>query len=261
MGMSSSISSPRSRALIAIERKGERSCRNEFLGLVAGLIWSSAAFAQVPVIDTANLTQAQQTAANTKQILATDQAILSNVQKTLQAVTGNRSSLAQGSLAQMALGGGFSMGQAPSLGSVISGGPLSFAGLGGNSQSIISTLISGLQLVKSLSGQTTALPADTAYTNSANTTQLIVGLINSTQGTVTSASHGLYQRRASIGSSPDVKGSIDQNSQIQAQNGQSIVQLNGTVNTAAAAANQANLDRIAQLSAAARAMQFKPFGQ
>ena len=63
-------------------------------GLVAGLIWSSTAFAQVPVIDAANLTQAQQTAANTKQILATDQAILSNVQKTLQAVTGNRSSLA-----------------------------------------------------------------------------------------------------------------------------------------------------------------------
>ena len=72
------------------------------------------------------------------------------MQKTLQAVTGDRSSLAQGSLAQMALGGGFSMGQAPSLGSVISGGPLSFAGLGGNSQSIISTLISGLHLVKSL---------------------------------------------------------------------------------------------------------------
>jgi hypothetical protein len=123
------------------------------LGLLAGMIWSSYALAQVPVIDSANLTQAQQTAANTKQILATDQAILSNVQKTLQAVTGNRSSVAQGSLAQMALGGGFSMGQAPSLGSVISGGPLSFAGLGGNSQSIISTLISGLQLVKSPRGR------------------------------------------------------------------------------------------------------------
>ena len=232
-----------------------------FLGLVAGLIWSSCALAQVPVIDAANLTQAQQTAANTKQILATDQAILSNVQKTLQAVTGNRSSVAQGSLAQMALGGGFSMGQAPSLGSVISGGPLSFAGLGGNSQSIISTLISGLQLVKSLTGQATALPADTAFTNSANTTATIVGLINSAQGTVTSASTAYTSGASSIGSSPDVKGSIDQNSQIQAQNGQSIVQLNGTVNTAAAAANQANLDRIAALSAAARAMQFKPFGQ
>jgi len=93
-----------------------------FLGLFAWLIWTSGASAQVPVIDAANLTQAQQTASNTQQILTTDQSILSNVQKTLQAVTGNRSSLAQGSLAQMALGGGFSMGQAPSLGSVISQG-------------------------------------------------------------------------------------------------------------------------------------------
>jgi Type IV secretion system proteins len=232
-----------------------------FLGLSAGLILASNGQAQVPVIDNANLTQAQQTASNTRQILTTDQSILSNVQKTLQAVTGDRSSLAQGSLAQMALGGGFSMGQAPSLGSVISGGPLSFAGLSGNSQSIISTLISGLQLIKSLTGQTTALPADQAFTNSSNTTATIVGLINSTQGTVTSASNSYTTCARSIGSSPDVKGSIDQNSQIQAQNGQSIVQLNGTVNTAAAAANQANLDRIAAMSAAARAMQFKPYGQ
>jgi hypothetical protein len=232
-----------------------------FLGLSAGLIWAANAQAQVPVIDNANLTQAQQTASNTRQILTTDQSILSNVQKTLQAVTGDRSSLSQGSLAQMALGGGFSIGQAPSLGSVISGGPLSFAGLGGSSQSIISTLISGLQLVKSLTGQASALPADQAFTNSSNTTATIVGLINSTQGTVTSASNSYTTGAQSIGSSPDVKGSIDQNSQIQAQNGQSIVQLNGTVNTAAAAANQANLDRIAAMSAAARAMQFKPYGQ
>lgn len=228
---------------------------------LAGLLVITTAQAQVPVLDDANLIKAQETASNTKQILSTDQDILSNVQKTLQAVTGDRSSLAQGSLAQMALGGGFSMGQAPSLGSVISGGPLSFAGLGGNSQSIISTLISGLQLVKSLSGQQTPLPADQAYTNSSNVAATIVGLINSTQGTVKDAGAAYTTGAQQIGVSPDVKGSIDQNSQIQAQNGQSIVQLNGTVNTAAAAANQANLDRIAQMSAAARAMQFKPYGQ
>ena len=46
----------------------------------------------------------------------------------------------------MALGGGFSMAQAPSLGSVISGGALSFAGMGSASQNIVSTLINGLQL-------------------------------------------------------------------------------------------------------------------
>jgi hypothetical protein len=228
---------------------------------VAFLFLVSGAHAQVPVIDGANLTQSQQTATNTKQILSIDQNILANVQKTLQAVTGDRSSLAQGSLSQMALGGGFSMGSAPSLGSVISGGQLSFAGLGGNSQQIISSLISGLNLVKTLSGLQSGLPSDKAYLNSSNTAQLILGLINSTQGTVTSASNAYTSGAQQIGGAPDVKGSIDQNSQIQAQNGQSIVQLNGAVNTAAAAANQANLDRIAALSAAARAMQFRPYGQ
>jgi len=228
---------------------------------LANLFIVRGAHAQVPVIDAANLSQSQQTATNTKQILSTDQDILSNVQKTLQAVTGDRSSLAQGPLAQMALGGGFSMGSAPSLGSVISGGPLSFAGLGGDSQQIISSLINGLNLVKTLSGLQGALPSDKAYLNSSNTAQLILGLINSTQGTVKSASNAYTTGGQQIGNSPDVKGSIDQNSQIQAQNGQSIVQLNGAVNTAAAAANQANLDRIAGLSAAARAMQFRPYGQ
>ena len=228
---------------------------------LANLFLLRGAHAQVPVIDAANLSQSQQTATNTKQILSTDQDILSDVQKTLQAVTGDRSSLAQGPLAQMALGGGFSMGSAPSLGSVISGGPLSFAGLGGGSQQIISSLINGLNLVKTLSGLQGALPSDKAYLNSSNTAQLILGLINSTQGTVKSASNAYTTGGQQIGSSPDVKGSIDQNSQIQAQNGQSIVQLNGAVNTAAAAANQANLDRIAELSAAARAMQFRPYGQ
>jgi hypothetical protein len=233
-----------------------------YFSLLCGVALVGAAHAQVPVIDNANLTQSQQTAANTQQILSTDKDILSNVQKTLQAVTGDRSSIAQGSLANMALGGGgFSMGNAPSLGSVISGGALSFAGLGGNSQSVISTLINGLNLVQSLSGMSSALPTDKAYTSSMNTAATIVGLITSTQGTVQGASGAYSSGARQIGSSPDVKGSIDQNSQIQAQNGQSIIQLNGTVNTAAAAANQANLDRVAQFSAAARAMQFKPYGQ
>jgi hypothetical protein len=138
---------------------------------VASLFLVPGAHAQVPVIDAANLSQSQQTATNTKQILSTDQNILSNVQKTLQAVTGDRSSLAQGSLSQMALGGGFSMSNAPSLGSVVSGGPLSFAGLGGNSQQIISSLINGLNLVKTLSGLQSGLPSDKAYLNSSGVDQ------------------------------------------------------------------------------------------
>ncbi|MDH8045801.1 hypothetical protein QIG18_27750, partial [Klebsiella pneumoniae] len=69
------------------------------LGLTPGM-------AQVPVIDNANLAKAQQIATDTKSILTADQQIMQFTQKTLQAVTGDRTSQAQGSLAQMALGSG-----------------------------------------------------------------------------------------------------------------------------------------------------------
>nr|WP_288971634.1 type IV secretion system protein [uncultured Mesorhizobium sp.] len=214
--------------------------------------------AQVPVIDNANLAKAQQIATDTKSILTADQQIMQFTQKTLQAVTGDRTSQAQGSLAQMALGSGFSMAQAPSLGSVISGGALSFAGMGAGSQNIVSTLINGLQLVQTITGlangQTHAV--DTAYKNSVNVAATLSGLINSTQSAVQTRSQAFTQGGQQIGSAQDLKGSVDQNTQVQIQTGQTVNELNGVVNNAAAAANQANLDRIAAESSAARAMKF-----
>jgi hypothetical protein len=44
---------------------------------------------------------------------------------------------------------------------------------------------------------------------------------------------------------------------VQIQTGQTINEMTGVVNNAVTAANQANLDRIAQDSAVARAMRFK----
>ncbi|MBQ8106541.1 MAG: conjugal transfer protein [Bradyrhizobium sp. PARBB1] len=221
------------------------------LGLTPGM-------AQVPVIDNANLAKAQQIATDTKSILTADQQIMQFTQKTLQAVTGDRTSQAQGSLAQMALGSGFSMAQAPSLGSVISGGALSFAGMGAGSQNIVSTLINGLQLVQTITGlangQTHAV--DTAYKNSVNVAATLSGLINSTQSAVQTRSQAFTQGGQQIGSAQDLKGSVDQNTQVQIQTGQTVNELNGVVNNAAAAANQANLDRIAAESSAARAMKF-----
>ena len=219
---------------------------------------SAGARAQVPVIDSTNLAKAQEIATSTQQILTADQSILQFTQKTLQAVTGDRASVAQGSLAQMALGGGFSIAQAPSLGSVISGGALSFAGMGSGSQNIVSTLINGLQLVKTITGLTGGQthPVDTAYKNSVNVAATLSGLISATQGAVQKRSSAFTQGGQMIGQAPDLKGSVDQNTQIQVQTGLTINELNGVVNDAAAAANQANLDRIAAESAAARAMKF-----
>jgi hypothetical protein len=226
--------------------------------LTLALTREPPAMAQVPVLDSANLAKAQQIATSTQQILNADQQILQFTRKTLQAVTGDRSSQAQGTLAQMALGGGFSMAQAPSLGSVISGGALSFAGMGSASQNIVSTLINGLQLVQTITGLVSgqAHPADTAYKNSVNVAATLSGLINSTQSAVQQRSSAFTQGGQQIGKAQDLKGSVDQNTQVQIQTGQTINELNGVVNNAAAAANQANLDRIAAESSAARAMKF-----
>ena len=223
----------------------------------------TSAFAQMAVIDNANLTKAQEIATTTTNILTQEQQILTQTKKTLEAVTGDRSSVAQGSLAQMALGGGFTMAQAPSLGSVMSGGALSFAGLGGNSQNIVSSLINGLQLVKSvtglINGQTTT--GDQAYQNSVNVAGTVAGLVNSTQTAIQARNGAFTTGGQAIGSAPDLKGSVDQNTQVQIQTGQTVNELIGAVNTTTTSANQANLDRIAIQSQAAAALQYKPAGQ
>lgn len=218
------------------------------------------AHAQMPVVDNANLTQAKQIATTTNSILTQEQNILTQTQKTLAAVTGDRTSVAQGSLSQMALGSGFSMGQAPSLGTVMSGGALSFLGLGGNSQNIVSSLINGLQLVKSITGLINgkSTTGDQAYTNSMNTSGTIAGLINSMQSAAQTRSSSFTTGGQQIGSAPDLKGSVDQNTQVQVQTGQTINELIGATATAAAAANQANLDRLAIESQAAAALAYTP---
>lgn len=237
--------------------------KQPILGPLLIVFSSAAALAQVPVNDAANLAKAQEIAVNTQQILTTDREILTNTARTLAAITGDRSSQAQGSLAQMALGGGFSMGSAPNLGSVISGGQLTFTGLGGNAQGIVSSLINGLQLVRSITGliNGTSRPTDQAYQNSVNVAATLTGLVSATQGAVQTRSSAFMSGGQQIGSSPDLKGSVDQNSQIQIQTGQTINELTGVVNNAVTAANQANLDRIAAASAASSAMTYRPYGQ
>jgi len=179
--------------------------------VIAGLLFCLGAgptLAQVPVNDAANLAKAQEIASSTRQILETDREILTNTQRTLQAITGDRSSVAQGSLAQMALGGGFTMASAPSLGSVISGGTLAFGGMGSDAQGIVSNLINGLQLVRSITGLLNGSnrPTDQAYQNSVNVAATITGLVSATQGAVQQRSSAFMQGGNQIGSAPDLKG-------------------------------------------------------
>ena len=227
--------------------------------VATALALPTCALAQVPVIDSANLSAAQSTATNTADIMASNQAIKSLSNQILQSVTGNRTSDAQGGgLMGAGLGGGNSVAQAPSWGQLMSGGPMAWGSLSGNSTDLASKLINGLQLVKSITGLTGGErhAADAAYQNSVNVAATLSGLIDSTQGSIQSRSTAFTQGGQMIGKAADLKGSVDQNTQIQIQTGQTINEMTGVVNNAAAAANQQNLDRIAAASAASRAMTF-----
>src|SRR6202045_4743880 len=131
--------------------------------LIAGL---GAAPAQVPVIDNATLTQATTTASNTAQIMASNQQILTATNATLAAVTGIRQT---GSLASAAIGSGFSMTSAPSMGSLLGGSSMSWGSLG-SFGTAAATIINGLNLVNTLSGNATPLTGtDQAYVGAVNT--------------------------------------------------------------------------------------------
>ena len=119
------------------------------LALLAG---AGAAHAQMAVHDNPTFMQAQQTASHTAQIMNSNENILNTVNQTLAAVTGNRST---GSLSSMGLGGGFQMSSVPELGSLLGGGGLSMNGLGSYG-ALASDIINGLNLVKTLTGGSSA---------------------------------------------------------------------------------------------------------
>ena len=204
----------------------------------------SAALAQVPVIDNATLTQATQTARNTAQIMDSNQSILTTVNKTLAAVTGSRST---SPLSALGLGSGFSMSSVPSLSSILGGGGISMAGLG-QYGSLASSIINSLNLVRTLTGSSGAsAPTDQAWTGAVNTAAAITAAIAGAQSASLTRSSAFKGAAGQIGSSPDIKGSIDQNSQLQTQTGQTINELIGTVNRTNAALNaEAQQDLAAQ---------------
>ena len=212
---------------------------------ISGLLaFAPAAFAQVPVIDNATLTQATQTASNTAQIMQTNQQILTYTQQTYNAVTGSR---ATSTLSSIGLGSGFSMSSVPGLSSLLGGGGISMSGLGSYG-TLASSIINGLNLVKTLTGSSSAsTPTDQAYTGAVNTAAAITAAVAGAQAASQSRSSAFTSAAGQIGAAPDIKASIDQNSQLQTQTGQTINELIGTVNLTNAALNaEAQQDLAAQ---------------
>ncbi|OLP59674.1 type VI secretion protein [Xaviernesmea oryzae] len=222
----------------------------------SGVFWSCSANAQVPVIDAATLSQARQTAEHTAQIMSSNSDILRTVNRTLAAVTGNRSTA---EIAGAALGDGFSMGRAPDFSSLLAG-HMAWGQLGAYGQNA-ATILNGLNLVRSLSGQTQAgrlTRGDKSYQAMVNTTAALTAAISGMQASTQQRSTSFQAVEGQIGTAPDIKGSIDQNSQVQTQTAQTVNELVGAVNAGNAALNAEQMQQLAAQAAIAEFMTYDP---
>ncbi|RWO26705.1 MAG: conjugal transfer protein [Mesorhizobium sp.] len=223
---------------------------------------SSVAHAQIAVIDNANLDIARQNADNTNSIMGSNKDILEKSNQILQALTGSRN----GSLGigQMGLGGNMSIAQAPSFGSILNGGALSFGGLSPEIQKIAGAVINGLQLVKQLQQITGngSSAVNTAYNGSVNVASLLSALTSQASQGVAQREQSLQSASGQIGQSGDVKGSVDQNTRMQLENARAVNELIGVQNGAVAALNEEMKTRLLRQSQVQKLMtpaQINPF--
>lgn len=222
----------------------------------SAMLLASAAFAQVPVIDSANFDIAKQTSATTDKILGTNKEILTTVEETLKAVTGDRGGDAN-QMQNLAVGNGFSVSSVPSFDSLTSGGVPNLGGMGGDVAKVATTFINGLQLVKNLSGKANStFSGDRSYEELVNTVLGVAALVNGSQQAVQSRKSAFEQAGQSIGQAKDIKGSIDQNTQLQVQAGLTINELIGVMNGAVSSLQADNQRRLTDISNSKKVLRY-----
>lgn len=216
----------------------------------------AAALADVPVIDKTNYAVAKQTADTTDKILDTNKNILTTVQDTLKAVTGDRGSTAA-PLKDLAIGNGFSVSSIPSFDSILKEGVPNFGSMGGDIAKAATIFINGLQLVKSLSGkENSSFSGDKSYEQLVNSVLSVSALINGSQQAIETRRSAFEQAGSQIGSAQDIKGSIDQNSQLQVQSGLTLNEMIGVMNGAVSALQAENQRRLTDISNTKKALSY-----
>lgn len=219
-------------------------------------LMATAAVADVPVIDQTNYQIAKQTADTTNRILDTNKNILSTVEDTLKAVTGDRGSLAQ-PLQNLAIGQGFSVSSMPSIDNILKAGVPNFGSMNGEVAKAASTFINGLQLVKSLSGKDNSdFSGDKSYDQLVNTVLGVSALITGSQQAIDSRRTSFEQAGQQIGQAADIKGSIDQNTQLQVQSGLTLNELIGVLNGAVTSLQAENQRRLTDISNSKKALTY-----
>lgn len=215
------------------------------------ILMTGAAYADVPVIDNRNYAVAKKTAETTKEILDVNGEILTKVEETLKAMTGDRKDASQG-FKSLAVGNGFSVSTMPSYNNLMSSGGLDLSGFGDIGKTV-SAFMEGLKLVQSVSAGLKNQSGDQGYKQLISTVAGVSALVQGTQSAVQTRTDQLKTAGEQIGTATDIKGSIDQNTQLQVQTGLTINELIGVMNGAVQSLqvdNQQNLISITNSSQA-----------
>ncbi|RWE03103.1 MAG: conjugal transfer protein [Mesorhizobium sp.] len=217
----------------------------------------SPARADMPVIDKTNYAVARKTADTTAKILDTNKDVLATVEKTLQAVTGDRGGDA-GSLKDLAIGNGFSVSSVPSFNKLLQDGMPDFGAMNGNVAEAASTFINGLKLVRSLSGKEgSGLASDKSYEELMRTVLGVAAMINGSRQAVETRRAALEGAGQGIGQATDVKGSIDQNTQLQVQTGLTLNEMIGVLGAGVQSLQAENQRRLTDISNTRKALTYE----
>ena len=224
------------------------------LTLAAGI---TPAAADNPVIDRTNYAVARDTADKTGKILDTNKEILTTVEETLKAVTGDRGNEA-GSLKDLAIGNGFSVSSMPGFDQLLKGGAADFGSLDSKVVQAATVFINGLQLVKSLSGKEgSSLSSDKSYEELMKTVMGVSALITGSQQAVESRRSALETAGGEIGKAEDIKGSIDQNTQLQIQTGLTLNEMIGVLNGGVQSLHAENQRKLTDMSNTKKALRYE----
>ncbi|WP_027144432.1 type IV secretion system protein [Mesorhizobium sp. WSM3626] len=227
------------------------------LAFVTAAAIITPAKADIAVIDRTNYAVAKDTADKTAKILDTNKDILTTVEKTLQAVTGNRGSDA-GSLKDLAIGDGFSVSSIPSFDSLLQNGVPDFGSMGPEIAKAATMFINGMQLVKSLSGkEQSSFASDKSYQEMVKTVLGVSALITGSRQAVETRRAALERAGQGIGQAQDIKGSIDQNTQLQVQTGLTLNEMIGVMNGAVQALQAENQRRLTDISNTKKALTYE----
>lgn len=225
--------------------------------LATAALTVSSARADIPVIDNTNYAVAKDTADKAAKILDTNKDILTTVEKTLQAVTGDRGSDA-GALKDVAIGNGFSVSSVPSLDSLLQGGTPDFGSMDPEIAKTAIAFINGLQLVKSLSGKdNSSLASDQSYEELVKTVLGVSAVIAGSRQALETRRAALENAGQGIGQAKDIKGSIDQNTQLQVQTGLTLNEMIGVMNSAVQSLQAENQRRLTDISNTKKALTYK----